>query len=60
MHESRGPRRVPKMVLMWESGSWRWELPWAPAWHGVGLVPVSQLSARTNTVAWGGFQVGYQ
>ena len=27
---------------------------------GAGLVPVSQFSARTNSVAMGGLQAGYQ
>ena len=35
-------------------------LPWAPAWHGAALVPVSQIWRGPVAVAWGGLQVGYQ
>ena len=35
-------------------------LPWTPAWHGAGLVPVSQSLARTNPVALGGLPSEYQ
>ena len=35
-------------------------LPWALAWHGAGLLPVSQCLARTNPVALGGLSSEYQ
>ena len=35
-------------------------LPWALAWHGAGLVPVSQPLARTNLAALGGLSSEYQ
>ena len=36
------------------------ELPWALAWHGATLVPMSRIWRGPVAVAWGGLQVGYQ
>ena len=36
------------------------ELPWALAWHGAALVPMSQIWRGPIAVAWGGLRVGYQ
>ena len=39
-------------TYVWESWSWHLGLPWALVGIGAGLVPMSQLLARTSPQPW--------